>query len=118
MEIDKAILAFSQSEKIKEGILWASQLVNFLQGLPEKERKGGEKILVALMDMIVQEIRLAGTISGDPRWVGIEPYVNKAVLMINSGVNQEASIHLSRALSKVTNIGQQSMSFLKEKNLL
>lgn len=118
MEIDKVILAFSQSEKVKEGLLWSSQLVNVLQGLPQPEQKGGEKVLVALMNMISQETKLAATISGDPGWEGIEPDIDKAVLMINSGVNQEAAIHLSRALSKVTNIGQQSMSVLKEENLL
>lgn len=118
METDKVILTFSQSEKIKEGLLWASQLVNVLQGLPEPEQKGGEKILVALMNMIGQEIRLAMAISGDPGWEGIEPYIDKAVLMINSGVSREATIHLSKALSKVTNMGQQSMSVLKEENLL
>jgi hypothetical protein len=118
METDKVIMAFSQSEKIKEAIIWASQLLHVLQGMPETEKKGGEKIIIALIHMIVQEIKLALAISGDQRWEGIEPFIDKAVLMINSGVNQEAAIHLSRALSKVTNIGQQSMSVLKEEKLL
>jgi hypothetical protein len=38
--------------------------------------------------------------------------------MFDSGIGEEALIHLSRALSKVTNIGQQSMSYLKETGLL
>lgn len=118
MEMDKIILAFSQSEKIKEGIIWASQILNVLQGLPEVEKNGGEKVIVALIHMIVQEINLARAVSGDQRWDGIEPSLEKAVLMINSGITQEAVIHLSKALSRVTNIGQQSMSILKEENLL
>ncbi len=118
MDTGKTIMSFSQSEKIKEGIIWASQLLNLLQGLPASEKRGAEKIMNTLITMIGQEINLAKTVSGDERWDGIEQYLEKAVLMINSGVSQEATIHLSRALSKVTNIGQQSMSILKEEKLL
>jgi hypothetical protein len=38
--------------------------------------------------------------------------------MVNSGVGEEATIHLSKALSKTTNIGHHAMSFLKEKGML
>jgi hypothetical protein len=38
--------------------------------------------------------------------------------MFDSGIGEEALIHVARALSKVTNIGQQSMSYLKQINLL
>ena len=118
MEIGKEIVAFSQSEKIKEGILWASQLLGILEGLPPDEKKGGEKLIIALVDMIGQEIKLAENVSGNREWEGIDPNLDKAVLMINSGVSSEASIHLSRALSKVTNIGQRSMTRLREEGLL
>ena len=49
---------------------------------------------------------------------GIGPHFEKAIAMIDSGVGEEATVHLSKALSMVTNIGQQSMLFLKEKDLL
>jgi hypothetical protein len=39
-------------------------------------------------------------------------------MMMDSGVGEEATTHLSKALSMVTNIGQQSMMYLKEKDLL
>jgi hypothetical protein len=118
MDTDKAIVAFSQSEKIKAGIIWVSQLLNVLQGLPEGEKKGGEKFINAMINMIGQEINLAGKVSGIETWDEIEPFLDKAVLMINSGLANEATPHLSMALSKVTSVGQKSMSALKEKNLL
>lgn len=118
METNKAILAFSQSEKIKEGLLWASNTLNMLPGLPEHEKKGAEKVIHALINMIGQEIRLARAVSGIENWDDVEPYIDKAVLMINSGVSQEAIEHLSRALSMVTTIGQRSMSALKDKGLV
>ncbi len=118
MKTDKAIMAFSQSEKIKVGLIWASQSLGLLQGLFGAEKKGGEKVVNTLINMIVQEIKLAEAISGDKRWEGIVPNIERAIMMIDSGVGQEATVHLSKALSKVTNIGQQSMSFLREENLL
>ena len=118
MEISKSIMAFSQSEKIKSGLIWISQALEMLQGLNSAERGGGEKMMSALLNMIGHEIQLAKAVAGGAEWDEIEPYIDKAVVMVNSGVGQEATVHLSMALSKVTNIGHQSMTFLKEKSLL
>jgi len=118
MEISNSIMAFSQSEKIKSGLIWISQALEMLKGLSNGERGGGEKMLSALLNMIGHEIQLAKTVAGGAEWDEIEPYIDKAVVMVNSGVGHEATVHLSMALSKVTNIGHQSMTFLKEKSLL
>lgn len=118
METDKAILAFSQSEKIKEGLLWATQILNMIQGLQGPEMKGGVKVIETLINMIGHEVKLAGVVTGTEGWSKVESDIDKAILMINSGVIQEATTHLSRALSKVTTTGQRSMAFLKENELI
>jgi hypothetical protein len=118
LETDKAILAFSQSEKIKEGLIWATQILNMVEGLPEQERRGGERVANALINMIGHEVKLAEVVSGPEGWSEVESDIDKAILMINSGVIQEATIHLSRALSKVTTTGQRAMTFLKENELI
>ena len=118
MEIDKAILALSQSEKIKAGLIWISHTLSMLHGLPAAEKKGGEKVINALLNMIGHEIELAKSVVGDGAWEEIQPYIDKALIMVDSGVGHEATLHLSKALSKTTNIGQQSMTFLNEKKLL
>lgn len=119
MDTDKAIIAFSQSEKIKAGIIWASQLLNMSQGQPDGEKKVSENLINVLLNMIMQEARLAETVSpGMDIWNEIEQFLDKALVMVNSGVADEATIHLSKALSKVTSVGQQSMTVLKEKGLI
>ncbi|MBL7178306.1 MAG: hypothetical protein ISS66_20985 [Desulfobacteraceae bacterium] len=118
MEIDEAIMAFSQSEKIKAGLISISQALELLRGLAEGEKRGGEKIINVLLSMIDHEIKLARTVTRHEGWDDAGPYIDKAMVMINSGVGHEATVHLSKALSKVTTIGQQSMTFLKEKGLL
>jgi len=118
MAISNSIMAFSQSEKIKSGLIWVSQALEMLPGLSNTEKGGGEKMVSALLNMIGHEIQLAKVVAGGAEWDEIEPHIDKAVVMVNSGVGHEATLHLSMALSKVTNIGHQSMTFLKEKSLL
>jgi hypothetical protein len=118
METDKAILAFSQSEKIKSSLIWLSQALALLGGLPQGERKGGERVIGALLGMVGNEIGLARTVTGNEAWNEIGSHIERAVNMVDSGVGQEATIHLTRALSRVTNIGLESMTILKERALL
>jgi len=118
MNTQEAIMAFSQSEKVKSGIIWASQALELLRGLPTPERPGAEKTIKLKIDMIVQEIRLAKNVTGNPAWDDIEAVLDQAMVMINSGVAPESVVHLTQALSRVTSIGQRSMSFLKEKGLI
>ena len=118
MNVQEAIMAFSQSEKIKSGLIWASQALEMLSGLPDTEKQGAEKIIKAIIDMIAHEIRLARGVAGHAAWYDIEKPLEQAVVMINSGVAPESVVHLTRALSRVTGIGHTSMSFLKERGLL
>ncbi|HDZ91227.1 MAG: hypothetical protein JRJ09_09075 [Deltaproteobacteria bacterium] len=118
MNIREAIMAFSQSEKIKSGIIWVSQALELLAGLPQPERQGAEKIIRMKIDSMVQEIRLARKLTGEQDWNEIESVIDQALVMINSGVAPESVTHLTRALSRVTSIGHRSMSSLKEEGLL
>ena len=118
MNTQEAIMAFSQSEKVKSGIIWASHALELLRGLPTPEKPGAEKTIKLKIDMIVQEIRLAKNVTGDPAWDDIEAVLDQAMVMINSGVAPESVVHLTQALSRVTSIGHRSMSILKEKGLI
>ena len=118
MEVQKTIITFSQSEKIKSGLIWVSQALQLLDGLQEPEKRGGETVAKAILDMIVHEIQLGKNVSGDVSWDEVLGHIDKAMVMINSGVAVEAVVHLTQGLSQVTSIGHRSMSFLKEKGFL
>lgn len=118
MNESEAIMAFSQSEKVKSGLIWASQALGLLEGLPLPEKTGAEKTIRMKIDMMIQEIRLAGNITHDPAWSDIESILDQAMVMIASGVAPDSIVHLTQALSRVTSIGHRSMSFLREKGLL
>lgn len=118
MQINEAIMGFSQSEKIKSGVIWTSQALELMAGLTGPEKEGAVALLRMKVDTMIQEIRLARNITKDPSWDEIQKYIDKAMVMINSGVAPEAVSLLTQALSQVTSIGQRAMTLLKEEQLI
>ena len=118
MQTNQSIKAFSQSEKLKAGLIWATQIIEVYVALPEHEKLGAEKILKILIGMIASEIHVAKNTAPHKIWLEAEKDINTALVMLNSGVAHDSGYHLTRALSKVTTIGQQSMSFLVDKGFL
>lgn len=118
MKVNEAIMAFSQSEKIKVGLIWVSQALQLLDDLPELEKQGSEKTSKAMIGMIIHEIQVGKNITGDVSWDEVIRHVDRAMVMINSGVASEAVVHLTQALSQVTSLGHRSMSLLKEKGFV
>jgi hypothetical protein len=118
MTVQEAIMAFSQSEKIKSGLIWVSQMLQLVQGLSGPEKQGGERIVKAIIGMVCQEVRLSKTVAVDAAWDEVEKWLDQAMVMIHSGVAPESVVHLTKALSVVTGIGHRSMSLLKERGHL
>ena len=118
MEIYEAILAFSQSEKIKSSIIWVSQAVDMFISLPEDEKPGAIKILRAIISMIGHEITLCKKSAPHALWAEAQKSIDTAIVMIDSNVAHESVYHLTQALTKITSIGHQSLSSLKENGLM
>ncbi len=118
MQTAAAITTFSQSEKIKGGLIWASQAVEIYKALAEAEKPGAEKIVKAIVDMIGNEILICRKSAPHELWLEVEKSLDTAMVMINSGVTHEAGYHLTQALTQVTTIGQRSMTLLIEQGLL
>jgi hypothetical protein len=118
MQIREAIITFSQSEKIKAGLIWASQAVEVYKTLPEADKSGAEKIIAAIVNMIGSEILICRKSAPNALWTAVEKSIDTAMVMINSNVTHEAGYHLAQALTQTTTIGQRSMSILKDEALL
>lgn len=118
MDLKAAIITFSQSEKIKAGIIWLSQTLEFLPGLAGMEQQGAEKIIKANVGMIVHEVNIARNLTKEPSWDEVEKHMDTALVMINSNVAHEAGFHLTKALTQVTSMGHRSLSVLKDEGLL
>ncbi|MFH2218833.1 MAG: hypothetical protein ABII68_04125 [Pseudomonadota bacterium] len=118
MNVQEAVMAFSQSDKIKSGIIWANQALALFTDLSPAELNGAERIVKVLVSMIAHEIHLAGRLAPDEAWDEVEKHVDMAVVMVNSKMIQESGFHLIQALTRVTSIAQRSMTVLKDKGIL
>jgi len=118
MNSRSAIIGFSQSEKIKAGLIWANQFVETILGMPQQDRNGAEKALAVFIGMVASEIHVAQKMSPDDRWPDALQHVDRAMVMIRSSVLQEAPFHLSKALTVITSIGHETMTDLVDKKLL
>ena len=68
MDTKAAIVAFSQSEKIKAGLIWASQAVEMVMGLSEQNKPGAKQVITALVSMVANEIHLGMKIAPHEHW--------------------------------------------------
>jgi hypothetical protein len=118
MKVPAAIITFSQSEKVKSGIIWLTQTLELLTGLSLAEKHGAERIIRALADMISHEIRLAKNLTKEALWDEVAKHLDMAQVMINSQMAPEAGFHLTQALTQVTSMAQRSMTVLKDEGLL
>jgi hypothetical protein len=118
METREAILAYSQSEKAKAGLLMAAQLLEMCNGLPDHEKHAAERFLRPLIGMISHEIHLSRKMTSADMWASLDKSLSTALVMMNSGVLSEATYHLAQAVSAATTIGQRAMQHLINQKLL
>ena len=118
MQTREAILSFSQSEKIKAGIIWLTQALEMLHALPEKNRRNAERVTHVFLSAMLRDVHLSARLSGDEAWRDAEKNIDMALVMLDSGVAQESTYHITRALGSVTTIGQRAMTYLKDEGLL
>lgn len=118
MQTRQAILDLVQSEKIKSGLISINHALEILSASAPEERMGTQKVIKLLLGMASQEIGLARKLTAQNGWDGIEALLERAEVMVDSGVPEEAMISLARAISLVTTVGQRAMIYLGKENLL
>ena len=116
-DVKTAISAYAQSEKVKSGLIWISQVSEQVAAIDGPGRQQGLLLLKTLARMVAGESDLAGRITGDKGWYAIGKKINMALVMIDSGVPQETAFHLTQALTQVTHIGGRAAAVLREKGL-
>ncbi len=117
METKQAIISFAQGEKVKSGLIWCSQCAQVAQNLPQAEQIGAVKVIQALVAMISNEAQLARQAGKDQIWLEVDKCLNKARVMIESGVIEDATYHFTQTLSQVNCISQKALTHLVDKGL-
>ena len=114
MNISEAIVSFSQSEKIKSGLLWAIHLSEMRESIPQSQRSTADKFLETLVDMIGHEVEITKNILREKTWIEAEQSINTALVMIRSKVPEESAFHLTHAITRVTSSGHKALTFLRK----
>ena len=118
METRQAIISFSQSEKVKAGLIWSSQCLQLALNLSMEAQQGAIQLVRSLISMIANEAQLAHRTTNNEVWLEVDKSLNTARVMLDSGVAEEATYHLTQSLSQVNRIGQESMTELINRELL
>ena len=118
METRQAIISFSQSEKVKAGLIWSSQCLQLALNMPTEAQQGALQLVRSLISMIANETQLARQTTNNAVWLEVDKSLNTARVMLDSNVAEEATYHLTQSLSQVNRIGQQSMTELIDRGLL
>lgn len=110
------IIAFSQSEKLKAGVIWVQQITSTAMSLAPDRQDALRPILEQLLGFLGNELMLAKRVSPEQPWHEVEKALNRASVMFSSDPHsvgmEECIYHLSQALSHITNIGQRTMERL------
>ena len=114
-DLQQAVVAYAQSEKVKSGLIWVCQVSHQVAAMDDAARRHGVSLLRTLAHLVGDEAQLAGKITGDRRWSEIGQKINMALVMIQSGVPQETAFHLTQALTLVTRLGGKAAAALKDK---
>ena len=114
----QAVAAFSLCEKIKSGLIWTTACAQQAAAQEGLARQGAMALVESLLGMVMGETLCAHRLTGDPAWDEVVRAMDKAMVMIRSGIPQEAVYHLPRALSLVTGIAQRAGEQLKARELL
>jgi hypothetical protein len=114
----QAILGFMMGERMKAALIVATHLTMVVEGLPEADRAGGNKVFSAYLNSLYRDIGLAHKVSAQDEWVDLRKELDGGMVMVESKVPEGAMDNLSRAISHATTISSRAMTFLKEKGLL
>lgn len=117
-EIKKAIIVFHYAEKIKSNLIITANLLEVLRDMKNDDVAGAEKLLMAYLDALIQEVNIAANASG------VEGFqnVNAKLMEIMNNIKQHSYANVialvSEAISITTTHGNKAAETLKEKNLI
>jgi len=118
MDTSTALKCLIQLEKIKTVILCCQQCGQQWETLPPHERKGAERLLHILVAQIDREVGLARHYDPQGQWAEVGKALDMAAVMISSGVAQEVSFHLSKALKILMSCAEKAARVLHRDGLL
>lgn len=117
-EIQKAVVCFLYTEKIKSELILATSLLEIVNSMGDEDIVGAEKLLVAYLNALIGEVNIAANASGVEGFKEVNMKLEDAVQQIQQHNYVNATRLVSGAISITTTNGHQAAQTLKEKALL
>jgi len=114
----EAILDFMMGERMKAALIVATQMAMVIEGLPEHEKAGGNRVFSTFLKTLYRDIGLSHKVSPQEGWIAIREELDSGIVMVDSKVSHGAMDNLSQAITHATTISNKAMAFLKDKGLL
>ncbi|MDI6718196.1 MAG: hypothetical protein QMD46_01100 [Methanomicrobiales archaeon] len=118
MDLQQAVRSYSFAERSKSELLIASKLLLALVSFSPKEKEGGRRMIISLMDAIRTEIDFAHNSTGNIEFQKAINHVNEAISLTESGQFGLAAEKVAQSISAVTTVAQAAWQVLDERGLL
>jgi len=117
-EIQKAVICFLHTEKIKSDLILANSLLETLNTMGDEDIVGAEKLMVAYFNALIREVNIAANASGVEGFKEVNVKLEDAVQQIKQHNYVNATKLVSGAISITTTNGHQAAQTLREKALI
>lgn len=117
-ETKKAIIAFHYAEKIKSNLIITANLLEILNDIKNEEIAGAEKLLVAYLNALIQEVSIAANASEVEGFQNVNAKLTEIINNIKQHNYANVMALVSEAISITTTNGNKAAEILKEKNLI
>jgi len=117
-ETKKAIIAFHYAEKIKSNLIITANLLEVLNDIKNEEIAGAEKLLVAYLNALIQEVSIAANASEVEGFQNVNAKLTEIINNIKQHNYANVMALISEAISITTTNGNKAAETLKEKNLI
>ena len=114
-EIQKAIVCFLYTEKMKSDLILATSLLETLKGMGDEDILGAEKLMVAYFNALIREVNIAANASGVEGFKEVNVKLEDAVQQIKQHNPVNATKLVSGVISIATTNGHQAAQALRKK---
>ena len=113
-----AVICFQYAERIKSELIIATKLLEQLETLKGSELEGAKKLMLSFLGALENEIRMAGSVSGEKKFEQVATRVWEATEKTRVNEYEEAFRYISEAISATTTSGQAALKSLKDNGVL
>lgn len=118
MDLKLAIRTYQFAERAKSELIVGSQLIAALMQFPIKEKPGGKRMLLLMLESIRAELEFAHGDTERREFRGAINHLNEAISLTESMELSAASERMGKAVSATTTAAQAAWDTLKGHELL